>query len=204
MTSVRGLVLDYGDVLSRPHRLDAFQPMAQRLGVTLDALRAAYWQHRRAYDGGLPAADYWRRVLDTAGVPGGREARAVEPLVAADVASWTDYREEVWTLAQAFRAAGGRTAFLSNGVPEIVAHLRQTRGLDSAFDAVVVSCEVGLLKPDPAIFRLCLDRLGVAPDRALFVDDRVENVEAAGRLGIRTLHFTGDDAVPRLRAMLSS
>lgn len=205
MPAPRGLILDYGDVLSRPQRLDGLRTMAERLGVSADAFHAAYWQHRRAYDGGLPAAQYWGRVLETLGPRDGEAATpaVVERLVAADVASWTDYREEMWALARTFRTAGGRTAFLSNGVPEIVGHLRTARALDTAFDAVVVSCEVGLLKPDPAIFRLCLERLAVEAERALFVDDRDENVKAAGRLGIRIFHFAGDDAVARLRALLS-
>jgi putative hydrolase of the HAD superfamily len=200
----RALILDYGDVLSRPQRADSVQAMAARLGVTPGAFGAAYWAHRRAYDGGLPAADYWRRVLDTlawAG-PAAEVPATVDWLIATDVASWVDYRQAVWAIARWFRATGRRTAFLSNGVPEVVARLRAERALDSAFDVVVVSSEVGLTKPDPRIFELCLARLGVAPGEALFVDDRPENVEAAAQLGIRTLHFVGDDAVERLRALL--
>ena len=111
--------------------------------------------------------------------------------------TWFDSPVE---LARAFRAGGGRTGFLSNGVPEIVGHLRRTRALDAAFDAVVVSCEVGCMKPGPEIFRLCLERLGVAAGDALFADDRPENVEAARGLGLRAVHFAGDDALDRLRA----
>ena len=91
-----------------------------------------------------------------------------------------------------------RTAFLSNGVPETMARIRAERPLDRWFDVVVVSYEVGLAKPDPRIFELCLSRLGAHAGEALFVDDRAENVAAAERLGMRTLHFTGDDATPRL------
>ena len=65
------------------------------------------------------------------------------------------------------------------------------------FDVVVVSYEVGLAKPDPRIFELCLSRLGAQAGEALFVDDRAENVAAAERLGLRTLLFTGDDATRR-------
>jgi putative hydrolase of the HAD superfamily len=199
-TRLRGLILDYGDVLSRPQRMDSVAAMAERVGVSRDAFTTAYWRPRRAYDAGLPAAEYWKRVLGPLGASG--DAGLVPWLIARDVESWTDYREETWEVARAFRAAGGRTAFLSNGVPEIVGHLRQARALDHAFDAVVVSCEVDCLKPDPRIYRLCLERLGVRAEEALFADDRLENVESAARLGLRTLHFAGDDAVARLRAAI--
>src|SRR5690606_18358965 len=64
------------------------------------------------------------------------------------------------------------------------------------------SYEVALAKPEPEIYRLTLNRLGVLPGDTLFVDDRPENIEAAAALGIRTLPFTGDgsgDEPRRLR-----
>jgi len=126
------------------------------------------------------------------------DGRVIERLIDADVASWTQYRDDVWTLARVFRDDGGRTAFLSNGVPEAMARIRADRPLERWFDVVVVSCEVGVAKPDPVIFQMCLTHLGVEPSHALFVDDRIENIEGAARLGLRTFHFIGADAVSRL------
>jgi putative hydrolase of the HAD superfamily len=54
----------------------------------------------------------------------------------------------------------------------------------SVFDVLIFSAEVGLAKPDPAIYRLALDRLGVAPQEAAFVDDLEENVLAANHMGM--------------------
>ncbi len=104
----------------------------------------------------------------------------------------------MWILTRVFRDDGGRTAFLSNGVPEAMARIRADRPLEAWFDVVIVSCEVGIAKPDPVIYELCLSRLGVTPNAALFVDDRIENLQSAASLGIRTFHFDGDDALSRL------
>ncbi len=52
------------------------------------------------------------------------------------------------------------------------------------------SAEEGARKPDPEIYRRALSRLGVAPAEAIFVDDRLKNVEGARQVGMRTLHFT--------------
>jgi putative hydrolase of the HAD superfamily len=204
LSTLEALILDFGDVLTHPQRADCVAAMAERLGVGDAPFREAYWQHRRAYDGGFPAPAYWRRVLETLGSDGGdhHDRRTIDWLIARDVDSWTAYRDETWALARGFRAAGGRTGFLSNGVPEVMARVRADRALEAWFDVVVVSSEVGVTKPDPRIFELSLARLGVEAGRALFVDDRAENVEAAARLGLRTLHFTGDDALDRLRARL--
>src|SRR5215831_15215018 len=112
---LEALILDYGNVLSHPQPSNWCESLASQIGVPLSVFRDAYWQHRPLYDAGLPAAEYWRRALDTVGhssAPwnlGAITARLVE----ADVASWTEYREEVWRLTESFRHAGGRTAFLS-------------------------------------------------------------------------------------------
>lgn len=196
---VEALILDYGNVLTHPQPTDWCEPVASMIGVPTEAFREAYWKHRHRYDAGLAAAEYWKRVLDSLGhSPRASEVGVIDRLVEADVASWTQYRDEVWVLAQSFRLRGGRTAFLSNGVVEAMTRIRAQRHLERWFDVVVVSCEVGAAKPDPAIFEICLSQLGVKPRQALFVDDRIENIEGAARLGIQTFHFIGTDAVSRL------
>lgn len=201
MARPAGLILDYGNVLTHAQDQTWMDGAARRLGTDAAAFRAAYWEHRHAYDTGLPAADYWQRVVAAArlGV-----AVPIDPawLIACDVASWSAYHDEVWALAAAFRAAGGRTAFLSNSGPEVMARVRADHPLEARFDAVVISCEVGLAKPDPRIFRLCLERLGLPAAAALFVDDQADNVAAAARVGLRTLQFEGPDALVRLRSLV--
>lgn len=197
----RALILDYGNVLSREQPADWYETVAGRLEASAADVHAGYWQHRQAYDDGLAAEEYWQRVLRSfprrAGTQDG--AALIDWLIEADVASWTGFREEVWTLAKCFRAQGGRTAILSNGGPEVTAGLRARRRLEDWFDVVIVSCEVGVCKPDPRIYELCLSRLGVEPAEALFVDDREENVEAAAKLGMQTVHYTGDHLLPEIR-----
>lgn len=198
----RALILDYGQVLSHPQRPEVIPRMAQLLGVGAEEMARAYWAHRAAYDLDLPVGAYWRAVATDvgAGVPDDALCRQ---LIDLDIWSWTDYRESVWSLAQAFRASGGRTAILSNGVPEITARLREERRLEERFDAVVVSCEVGCSKPQAAIYELTLARLGARPAETLFVDDREENVAAARALGLQALLFAGPDAEAALRSAVA-
>lgn len=150
MARPAGLILDYGNVLTHPRDETWTDRAARRLGAGRAAFRAAYWQHRHAYDADLPAAEYWRRVL-AASRPGGGAPDAAELawLIAADVASWRVYHDEVWALAAAFRAAGGRTGFLSNNGPEVMARVRADHPLEARFDAVVISCESASPSPTP-------------------------------------------------------
>lgn len=197
MTRPAALILDYGEVLSYPQRPGAIALMASQLDAPASELQQAYWRHRRDYDLGLAAADYWALVAADLGVV--MDDGLAASLVAIDIDSWTDYRDEMWTLAATYRAVGGKLGMLSNGVREIVDRIRNDRDLPSLFDAVVISYEVGLTKPEPEIYRLVLSQLGVAPGEALFVDDRGENVAMAAELGLRTLQFVGD--VHALRAI---
>jgi putative hydrolase of the HAD superfamily len=197
-SGIRALILDFGGVLTRDQPYHLVEEMARLAGLPIDDFQSRYWRHRGDYDGGLTGLEYWTRVLDGVDAP----PDTIEQLIEVDAASWSDFRPDMWELAAAFRARGGRTAILSNGVPEIIARIRGRRHLETWFDAVVVSCEVGRCKPDPAIYRICLERLGCTAADALFVDDRLENVEAAAAEGLKTLHFTGDGSVRTLRELL--
>jgi putative hydrolase of the HAD superfamily len=203
MARPAGLILDYGNVLTHTQDQTWMDQAAHRLGADVTAFRAAYWQHRPAYDADLTAAEYWQRVLAAsrrgAGALG---ATDLAWLIEADIASWSVYHDEVWALAARFRRTGGRAAFLSNSGPEVMARVRERWPLDARFDAVVISCEVGVSKPDPRIYQLCLDRLGLPAPETLFVDDRADNIEGAARVGLRTLHWEGADALDRLRALV--
>ena len=70
-----------------------------------------------------------------------------------------------------------------------IEHLRRTVPALEVFDDWVVSCEVGLRKPDPDIYRLALERAGVRAERAVFIDDRPEMVDAARGVGLKGVRF---------------
>jgi len=200
---LRALILDYGNVLTFPQAPDVVQMMAARLDVAVDAFTAAYWEHRRGYDvGDYAADDYWQRVLASLGrgsaTTGG--SGLADWLTARDADAWMRYREKVWEMTLHVRERRVTTAMLSNMSRELAASIRLDRPLERWFDAVVVSGEVHRAKPDPRIYTACLERLGVEPEQALFVDDRPENVRAATALGIRTVHFQGDGQLETLRA----
>jgi FMN phosphatase YigB (HAD superfamily) len=91
-------------------------------------------------------------------------------------------------LRDAHRAC--RLVLLSNTDPMRYGFLLRTYPeIRTLFDASVVSCEERLMKPDPRIYRLALERAGAPAGESVFVDDRPENVEAARRLGLYGIVF---------------
>ena len=66
---------------------------------------------------------------------------------------------------------------------------------DDAFDAIVISSEVGVMKPELKIYRLALGQLKVEPAEAVFVDDMPANVEAARLLGMQAIRFQSPEQI---------
>ena len=90
------------------------------------------------------------------------------------------------------RDDGVALALLTNNVREFGDTWRATFPVDELFPLVVDSSEVGMRKPDPAIYQHTCALLAVRPDAAVFVDDVEENVASAARVGLQTVHFGPD------------
>lgn len=102
-----------------------------------------------------------------------------------------EYQEEIEATARLIpelKMAGYRVIVLSNMSKEYIDFLRK-KPVYSHFDEEIISCEVGLVKPEREIYELLLTRYGLRPDETIFIDDRQENVDAAAELGITPFLF---------------
>ena len=91
------------------------------------------------------------------------------------------------------RGHGVRTAIVTNNIREYGDAWRGMVPVDELFDVIVDSCEEGIRKPDPRIFTLALERLGVEDaERTVFLDDFDGNISAARALGMHGILVTGD------------
>lgn len=105
----------------------------------------------------------------------------------------------MFDLVTELRDAGLKVGLLSNSWGNTYPRER----IDALFDHVVISGEVGLRKPDPAIYRLALDGLGVAPERTVFIDDAEPNALGAAALGLHTvLHTSAEETRTALAALI--
>lgn len=102
-----------------------------------------------------------------------------------------EYQEEIEATARLIpelKMAGYRVIVLSNMSKEYIDFLRK-KPVYRHFDEEIISCEVGLVKPEREIYELLLTRYGLRPDETIFIDDRQENVDAAAELGITPFLF---------------
>jgi len=178
------LLVDFGEVISEPQSAAAVQGMAALLGMPTTTFRDRYWAHRAPYDLGLPAADYWEDVA-------GRRVRGEELLTLRrlDIESWTRLNFTTITALRDAHRRGAQLTLLSNAPSDLAAEIRGTAVLRGLFSLMVFSAELRLAKPDAEIFDTALALAEVAPEDTLFIDDRPENLRAAGVCGIGTHLF---------------
>jgi putative hydrolase of the HAD superfamily len=114
-------------------------------------------------------------------------------------------RQPLVNRVRGLKKEGYPTAMITNNIREYADTWRALLPVGELFDLVVDSSREGMRKPNPAIFRLTLERLGgLAPERTVFLDDSEGNVNAAKLLGMQTIHVRGDisQAIAELDALL--
>ena len=146
-----------------------------------------YWAINAATDAGLPLAEAVARV--EAELP---EFAEVARLYYGERFPLTVSGEIPGTSAviDELLAAGVPTYGLSNWSAENFSVARAGAPVIDRLDGLIVSGEVGLAKPDEAIFQLALDRFGLEAPRTLMIDDTLHNLDAAARVGLAVHHFT--------------
>jgi len=190
--SIQALIFDFGGVLMRTASQQPREELARQRGLTLSQLYEVVFdgEESRLAQLGLTSPDArWERLGQQLGFHTHEEAMAFRKALFS-----TDSLDE--GLVRWIRHLKGRykIALLSNASLRLVTTLQEL-GIEDCFDVVTISAQVGLMKPAPAIYRLTLERLGVAPHEAVFIDDNPANVEAAAALGLHAVCFTTREAL---------
>jgi putative hydrolase of the HAD superfamily len=196
---VKGLVLDYGGVLTT-NVFDSFRDFCVTEGLEPGAVKdlfradpSARGLVRAVETGEIAEAEFSNRFGELLGIAD-RE-RLIDRLFAG-----MGPDEAMLAAVRGARAQGVKTGLISNSMGEG----RYDRGaFPELFDGVVISGEVGLHKPQPEIYRLGCERIGLAPEQCVFVDDLRENCEGAEAVGMTAiLHRGADRTVPELERLL--
>jgi glucose-1-phosphatase len=198
--SIKAVIFDMGGVILRTEDQTPREKLAAKFGI--------------------PTAELYQRVFgsETAfqGTIGKISDRAVWAHVAEDFqltpAELAEFEDEFWRgdsvdfdLIHFLDGLRPRitTALLSNAWSGARTLLRDHYKVLDIFDVVVFSCDVGLAKPDPQIYACVIEKLGVQPGEAVFVDDVPENIEAAKRAGLQGIVFRSPvQAMQDLRQLL--
>ena len=196
---MRGLLVDFGGVLTT-NVFDSFKAFCRAEGLPEDAVKRIFRERgeglallRRLERGELSVDEFSQRFAPLLGVePDGLVERLFGG-VGPD--------ELMIDAVRRARAAGIRTGLISNSWGDGLAYDPEL--LRELFDVVVISGEVGLHKPEPEIFRLAAQRIGLVPQECVFVDDLRENCAGAEAVGMTAiLHRGSEGTLSQLEPLL--
>jgi epoxide hydrolase-like predicted phosphatase len=196
----RGLLVDWGGVMTT-NLFHSFRAFCEHEGLSSDAVRDNFRGHEESRElligletGALTEAEFEPRFAAILGVPA---PGLIDRMFAG---ARTDDR--MVAAVRAAREQGVRTGLISNSWG--------TRRYDRAllaelFDGVAISGEIGIRKPDPDIYELGAQRIGVLPRECVFVDDLPFNLKPAAELGMATVHHTDPDkTIAQLEVLLGA
>lgn len=198
--TTKAVIFDYGEVLSHPPTQQETERLAAFFRISVDSLPALWGKNRGPYDrGDLTPEAYWSMLAEDAGT---RIAPAqLEQIRHLDVTMWSNVNSSMVDWALELRNSGVKVGLLSNMHAEMVAHVRKQFTWIKDFDFVTFSGDVGLIKPEPAIYEHTLRGLGAKPAETIFLDDREINVRAARALGMSAIRF---HSIAQLRSELEA
>jgi putative hydrolase of the HAD superfamily len=209
MAEIEAIVCDFGGVLTTP-LLAAFAAVQDEVGVSAESLGMAMREGLeegeelplfRLERGEISEDEFLDRLEDgleslLGHRPHLRNFRQVffEAL---------DPNERMIELMRELKAEGLKMAMLTNNVREWEPLWRSMLPVDEIFEEIVDSAFVGCRKPEPRIYELTLERIGMPAEACLFVDDLTTNCEAAAALGMRAVRFRDNEqAIAEIRAAL--
>jgi epoxide hydrolase-like predicted phosphatase len=183
--AISAVIWDLGGVLLRTEDLSSRQALADRLGKPREELENLVFNGDsgdRAQLGEISVDQHWDNI---------------RRIVGLDAAGISEFRRQFWEgdqldveLVDIIRGLRGRykTGLLSNAFSDLRQVITRLNFSD-AFDEMIISSEEHLMKPDPRIYQVALQRLGVAAQEAVFIDDILQNVEGARSQGVKAIHF---------------
>jgi HAD superfamily hydrolase (TIGR01509 family) len=186
MTKIKALIFDFGGVLVRMVDDRPRLMLAEQLQIPLSHLDDLIFfsdSARRASRGEIKVGQHWMAVGDALGIPSEEMPGFLEQYWSADDVNW-----ELLDFIKSLRPRY-KIGLLSNAWDDLRQTMHERWNMDILFDDLIISAEVGIVKPDPRIYRLAVDRLGVRPEESVFVDDMLINVEAARQQGLAAIQF---------------
>ncbi|HEX4759906.1 MAG TPA: HAD family phosphatase [Thermoleophilaceae bacterium] len=196
---MKGLLVDFGGVLTS-NVFDSFRQFCEAKGIDPNRVKTLFRENPEAL--GLV------RSLEVGDIDEDDFSREFGALLEIDdrddlvnrMFGYIEPDEAMVRAVKRARGAGVRTGLLSNSMG---AGRYDRSAFPDLFDGVVISGEVGLHKPQPEIFELACERVGLAPTDCVFVDDLRENCEGAEAIGITAvLHRGADSTLPELEKLL--
>jgi putative hydrolase of the HAD superfamily len=182
----RAVFIDFGGVIVRTENKGPRTRQAERLGMTFRDLEKIFFESgssQRASTGEIPEEAHWQAVAEILGV-----SRPEADKITAEFFSGDRADTALLDFLRSLRPQR-KVGLISNAWSGLRAFITSQK-FDDVFDEMIISAEVGLMKPDPRIYRLALEKLEALPEESVFLDDVLVNVKAARTVGMSAIQFT--------------
>ncbi|HEY90109.1 MAG TPA: HAD family phosphatase [Thermoflexia bacterium] len=182
----RAILFDFGGVLWRDVDRQARARWARELGMESMALEERIFESpalARAMLGEISSAEMWREIGVILGLDETQSRQLGENFFRGG-----QLNEKLLDFARQLRRHY-QVGILSNAWDDARVDFTERLGLGEIFELLVISAEEGVAKPDPRIYQVAVERLGLRPPEVVFLDDRLENVAAARQFGMRAVHY---------------
>ncbi len=190
MGRIEAAIFDVGQVLHSYDPKPIHRDIMNTLGISQDQFRQNWNPLTIKLELGIIIEDeYWKKFKEETG---STATLPEESLLVRKYGEGFSVFDDVLDVAKTLKKQGIKIAILSNSI-EPHYQFNKKVGLYDEFPTQVFSHQVGLRKPDSKIYELTLNQLGITPEKALFIDDRDENIEAAKNLGINGHIFTSSE-----------
>jgi epoxide hydrolase-like predicted phosphatase len=184
--TIQAILFDIGGVLVRTIDRAPRQALADQLGMSAQALEELVFggeSGRRVQLGQIDESEQWVYACQQVGWPREQAAKFRVQFFGGDRLD-TELLEYIRKLRQSYK-----TGIISNGMNGTRAMIEGPWEMGALFNAIVLSAEAGVMKPDPRIYMLALQRLEVQPEQAVFIDDFQHNIAGARAIGMHGIHF---------------
>jgi putative hydrolase of the HAD superfamily len=193
---LQAVIFDYGEVLSGPPDPEAHGQLLAISGLPEEPFEKAYWAHRLDYDADiLNGQSYWQTVARDTAVE--FTPRQIVQLLEVDARMWMNLNPAMIAWIPRIKAAGFRLGILSNMGHGVLQFMRPQFSWLDQFDQLTWSCDLGVVKPDPAIYLHTIKKLKVKPEQALFIDNLQKNIVGAEEVGLRAALFENVEQLQR-------
>lgn len=190
MVKIEAVVFDYGNVLSKTPLEEDVSSMASVLDVSEAEFLEAYWRHRLDYDCGLTAnTEYWQSVSGSLGAS--LDQGRIDELTNLDVISWSRPDPTMLKFVDQLVQSEIPLAILSNMPLDLKLWVEEECDWLPDFVHYTFSCDLKCAKPDERIYAHSKGGFEIHENNLAFIDDRIENVEAAKCSGMQAFHYTG-------------
>ena len=191
---IKAVVFDFGGVMTTSTMPQRVIELAKEKGVDWEVFRRGFEAHRLDYDAGrITLAEMYGLIWGDAGLSVDAETTAA--FMAADDRSWCYRNERTLAWMKALKARGFGIGILTNMAPKFAREHFESVFADfiAVADAMVISGDEGIVKPQREIYDLLRGRIGLPAESLLFVDDVERNVAGARAAGWRALRFGTND-----------